>query len=247
MGTGEATGAVSACETASGIVIILAAANKTTSGVVVVVVTSTSKASASGTGGTSGARMVVMTWQYLLNSCGKLLVIWSRSTIIFFVCVALAAGKETSRSLEFIKGLHGQSRHAVVGGLSMVDFVDWDGSVDNLGLDGLLVDYGLDSLVDMVMDMLTSDSRGSLLGGGGASSGRGVLESGKLSAYSSSGLFLIVMTELFLDLRDEVMGVLLWKNFSVLNWLNGGVVVILVDFPVNGLSGLFMSVRLDGL
>lgn len=43
------------------------------------------------------------------------------------------------------------------------------------------------------------------------------------------------------------MSVLLWENLSVLNWLDSGVVMILVDLSVNGFCCLLMSVRLDGL
>jgi hypothetical protein len=38
----------------------------------------------------------------------------------------------------------------VVGSSIVVDLVDGDGGVDNIGLDNLPVDYGLDSLVDVL-------------------------------------------------------------------------------------------------
>lgn len=143
-----------------------------------------------------------MTWQDLLNRGSKLLVVWSWSTLVLFVSVALAAGEETSCSLELIQSLHRQGRHAVVSGCSVMDFMNWDSGVDNLGLDSLLVDDWLYSLVDVVVYMLASDgSTGSLRGGGTLSSG-GVLESTELLAYGASSLILVVVTELLLDLRD---------------------------------------------
>jgi hypothetical protein len=44
----------------------------------------------------------------------------------------------------------------------------------------------------------------------------------------------------------EVVGVLLGQDLLVLDWLDSGVVVMLVDLPVYSLSGLLMAVRLDG-
>jgi hypothetical protein len=41
----------------------------------------------------------------------------------------------------------------MVGSLVMVNLMDGDGSVDNVGLDGLLLNNGLDSLVDVLNDV----------------------------------------------------------------------------------------------
>lgn len=40
---------------------------------------------------------------------------------------------------------------------------------------------------------------------------------------------------------DDVMGVLFWENFAVLDWLHGGVVMILMYLTVNGSLGLLMA------
>jgi len=39
----------------------------------------------------------------------------------------------------------------------MVNLMNGDGGVDNIGLDNLLVDNGLDGLVDVMMNVLASD------------------------------------------------------------------------------------------
>lgn len=57
----------------------------------------------------------------------------------------------------------------------------------------------------------------------------------------------ISMVELFLLDRNHLMRVLLWENFTVGNWLNSGVVMVLVNLPVDGLRSLLMSSRLDNL
>jgi hypothetical protein len=41
----------------------------------------------------------------------------------------------------------------MVGSLVMVNLMDGDGGVDNVGLDGLLLNNGLDSLVDVLNDV----------------------------------------------------------------------------------------------
>lgn len=43
-----------------------------------------------------------------------------------------------------------------------------------------------------------------------------------------------------LDWNDVVL-MLLWENLTVLHWLHGGVVVVLVDLTVNGGGGLLMT------
>lgn len=55
----------------------------------------------------------------------------------------------------------GESGGRVVLGLTVVSFVDWDGGMYDRWLNGLLLDNGLDGLVHMVVDVLSSDDRGS--------------------------------------------------------------------------------------
>lgn len=46
---------------------------------------------------------------------------------------------------------------------------------------------------------------------------------------------------------QKVVSVNLWQDNMVLDWLNSGVIVVLVHLPVNSLSCNFMSVWLDSL
>lgn len=84
------------------------------------------------------------------------------------VVALLAAGESTALSLELFHGHGWESSSLMVGSLVMVNLMDGDGGVDNVGLDGLLLNNGLDSLVDVLndvsawwgIDMLFSNLRG---------------------------------------------------------------------------------------
>lgn len=62
----------------------------------------------------------------------------------------LTSAEDTSLGLELIHGHGRQSSGRVVGGSVVVNLMDRNGSVDNVGLDNLLVDNGLNSLVDVL-------------------------------------------------------------------------------------------------
>lgn len=93
-----------------------------------------------------------------LKGGGELGVVFSWCAFVVGVSyfTILAAGVEGE---EFFHGLDWHGGEAVVFGLLVVDFVDWDGGVDGLSLDGLLVDDGLNSLVDVVVDMFANNLR----------------------------------------------------------------------------------------
>merc|ERR1711939_1225081 len=87
--------------------------------------------SASGASGASGATVVTRDSLFsleteLLESSRELLVVLARWAIILFVCAVLTTRENTTRILEFVKGLHGQSRQTMVlgGGLCMMGLFD---------------------------------------------------------------------------------------------------------------------------
>jgi len=130
---------------------------------------------------------------------------------------------------------------------SVMMLVDRNSGVNNFWSDGLLVDDWLDCLVDVVVNMLALHS---WCGSSGVSClvGRGgVLELGQLSLQSLACLMFIAVVELFVDDTLHLVGVLLWENLLVLDGLDGGVVVVLVDLAINSLSELLMSGGLDVL
>jgi hypothetical protein len=71
---------------------------------------------------------------------------------------ALFAAREVSAlSLELVHGDGRERASGVVLGLVLVHFVDGNGRVDDRWLDCLLLDNGLDVLVDVVVDVLSCD------------------------------------------------------------------------------------------
>ena len=124
-------------------------------------------------------------------------------------------------------------------------FVDWDCSVHNLWSYGLLVDNRLHSLVDVVVDMLAFDPGSSGGSVPGFVRGGGVFELGRLLLESRSSGLQVVMFELLMGNIFHLMVVLFGEDFLVLDWLDGGVMVVLMDFAVNSLLSFFMMYRFD--
>jgi hypothetical protein len=69
------------------------------------------------------------------------------------VVALLTAGKSTALGLELLHGHGWESSSLMVGSLVMVDLMDGNSGVNHVGLDSLLLDNGLDSLVDVLDDV----------------------------------------------------------------------------------------------
>lgn len=78
----------------------------------------------------------------------------------------------------------------------------------------------------------------------GGTCSRSVLELGCFPVESRFDLCWVGMFEFLVLDACHLVGVLLWKNLSILNWLNGGVVMILVNLSVNRGGDLLLA---DGL
>ena len=116
----------------------------------------------------------------------------------------------------------------------VVNLVNWDGGVCDVWLNGLLVDHWLDGLVDVMVHVLTANSW-SLAGGVLAlDTLGGVLELGRGLVQLAVDIALVAMLEVAVLNTDQVVVVLLWENLSVLDWLDGSVVVVLVNLLVDG-------------
>jgi hypothetical protein len=66
------------------------------------------------------------------------------------VVALLAAAKDTTLGLELVHGHGGQSSGSVVGSSIVVDLVNRNSGVYNIGLNNLLLNHGLDGLVDVL-------------------------------------------------------------------------------------------------
>jgi len=129
----------------------------------------------------------------------------------------------------------------------VVYFVDWDSGVNDTWLDFLLLNNWLDSLVDMVMNMLTTDSGGSTLALCGVVNNTFVTELVLLVYQSTLGVIAVAVVELSVLDSAQFGSVLLWQNLTVLNRLDSSVIVILVHLLVNGCLNILMLMRLDSL
>jgi hypothetical protein len=98
-----------------------------------------------------------------------------------------------------------------------------------------------DSLVDVMMDMLASDGRLNALGHLGCTLDASALELTSLllkTSLDGSRVTVVVLTGFH---RSHVVLVLFRKDFTVLNRLDGGVVVVLVNLAVNGFLHILVT------
>lgn len=146
----------------------------------------------------------------------------------------LTSTKAAPLRAELIHADSRKSRGGVMLGLVVVNLMDGDGSVDDRWLDGLLLNDGLDGLVDVMMDMLASDSRSLLLDHLLACLYSLVMELTSLLLETSADSGVIAMIDLAGLSGSDSVGVLLGKNFTVFDGLDRCVVVVLVDLLVDG-------------
>jgi hypothetical protein len=180
------------------------------------------------------------------------------------VVALLAASEGTTLGLELLHGHGWESSSLMVGSLVMVNLMDGDGGVDNVGLDGLLLDNGLDGLVDVlddvslgggdvvcfqtyVMNVLSANSGGNALAVGGVFDATLVSKASLVVNQSPLGAINVAVVELAVLNSSELSSVLLGQNLAVLDGLDSAVVVVLVDFLVNGSVDLLVDVRLNDL
>lgn len=187
------------------------------------------RASEAGAGGDTGGRGVGAT-----NSAGLTLEA---------VVTLLAASQDTTLLLKVGHGDGGKSRGSVVLGGIVVNLVDGDGGVDNMRLNGLLVDNRLDGLVDVVVDVLTADGGCNRLRVHSLDLGALVSKLGSLGSETLLDLGVVAVLERAVLDGGKVVVVLLGENLTVLDGLDGGVVVVLVNLLVDG--GLDLLVLLE--
>lgn len=152
-------------------------------------------------------------------SIGTLLV-WSRAPLILSQNVGTLGpytGTGTSSaSIEFFQGLGWQDCCLVVHGRGMVRLMDGNGRVDHLGSNGVLLDYGLDVLVDVMVNVLASKGGLDLCGVGSVVGSGRVLILGCVLFKSALGLGVFaVVDSLVLD-RKDIVGVFLGAIITTL-------------------------------
>lgn len=163
------------------------------------------------------------------------------------VIALLTTGQNTALLLEVGHANSWESGSGVVLGSVVVNLMNRDCGVNDVGLDGLLVDHRLNGLVDVVVNVLTSN---------GGSNGRGVpglaldslvAELGSLQLQALSNLPVVAMLKGAMLNGSKVVVVLLWEDLGIGDGLDGGVVVVLVDLLVNGGGDLLVTLTVDCL
>lgn len=161
--------------------------------------------------------------------------------------MVLATAQDTTSTLEFIKSLHWQGRHAVMLRAGVMSFMYRSNSVNNLRLNSLLVDDWLHSLVNVVVDMFASDGWGGSLSVSCFVCSGVILELAKLSRNARLSFVIVAVMNFAVLGREQIVSVLLRESLLVSDWLHSGVVMILMNLTFNSLSHLLMSVWLNGL
>lgn len=161
------------------------------------------------------------------------------------IVTLLTAGKSSTLGLELIHSHGRQSGSLVVGGLVMVDLMDRDGGVHYAGLDSLLLNNGLDGLVDVVVNVLSANGRGNTLAVSGLVNTPLVSKAGLVINKRPLGSVGIAVVKLAVLNGTKLGSVLLGENLTVQHRLDGAVVVILVDLLVDGCVDLLVYVGLN--
>lgn len=102
-------------------------------------------------------------------------------------------------------------------------------------------------LVNVVVNVLASNRRCDGVAFTDAAFGAGVLELQTLLLKTGLDGGIVTVVLLALLNGSHLVDVLLWENFTVLDGLHRGVVVVLVDLTVDGGSSLLMAVLGDAL
>jgi len=210
----------------------------------------------------AAGRSVVVIWAGRVTGCtspGVVLVVVSasgRSTSCTrngtrLTLKAIVAGLATTESatlgFELWHAHCRKSRGCVVLGSVVVDLMDRDNSMNNVGLNHLTLDDRLDDFVDMMVAVLTSDHW---------SLGVRMLSLTLNTLVSESGSFLLeagldggrVIVDVLAVLNgDGAVLMSLRQNLTILDGLDWGVVVVLVNFTINGTRHLLVQGFVDDL
>jgi len=150
-------------------------------------------------------------------------------------------------TLELLHSHGWEGRSSVVLGLVFVNLVDWNGGVDDRGLNSLLLDDRLDVLVNVVVNVLADDVSASRLRGLHISNFTSALELSLFGCKTLADVVIITVLEVSLLNRGHVVFVFFWKNLFVLDRLDGSVVVVLVNLTVYNLGCILVLCSDDTL
>jgi len=159
----------------------------------------------------------------------------------------ITAREVSSLLLELVHGDSGERGGGVVLCLVLVHLMNGHSSVDDRGLNGLLLNYRLDVFMDVVVDVLASNGWIGRRGVLGISDSTSILELGLLSCETLLDVLIVAVLQVTSLNAGHLVVMLLWENLAVLDRLNGGVVVILVNLSVNSCGDILMLGACDVL
>lgn len=159
------------------------------------------------------------------------------------IVTLLTTSESSTLVLELIHGHSWQGGGAVVRSLVMMNLVDRHSSVDNVGLDSLLLDYRLNGLMDMVVNVLTTNGSCRTLTVSGVVYLALILETSLLIDEIALCRVVVSVIKLAVLNSTELSSVLFRKDFAVLDGLDCAVIVVLVYLLVNSSLNLLMDVR----
>lgn len=164
-------------------------------------------------------------------------------TIVAF----FTAAENTTLALELVKVDGGEYGGLVELGGIVVSLMDGHGGVDNCGLNRLLLDYRLDGLMDVMVHVFTSNSRGCAFAMSSALDNPLVLELLLLGRQRRLQALVIAVVKLPMLSSGNVGLMLLGKNLLIDDRLDGAVVVVLVNLLVDGGVDLLVLMSLVAL
>lgn len=159
----------------------------------------------------------------------------------------LTACEGTARLLEVGHGNGRESGGGVVLGFVVVYLMHGNSRVYDVGLDSLLLDYWLNGFVDVVMYMLASNCWGSSICVVCLANFTGILELCLLGLETLVDVIIVAVMDFTLLNASEVVGMLLWENFLVLDRLDGSVVMILMNFAIHSRGYILVVSRCNVL
>lgn len=169
-----------------------------------------------------------------------------RAAIPIGVHMVLAA-EGAAVALELVHGHGREGGGPVVAGRFVVDFVDRDSGVHDVRLNGFLLNNGLDGFVDVVMHLLALHHGRLALRVDSVGHNALVSQLAGLSPEGAVSRLVVAVVEFPVDDAGGLVVVLLGQDLAVVNGLHDAMVVVLVDFLVDGRGDFLVSGGLDRL
>jgi hypothetical protein len=123
----------------------------------------------------------------------------------------------------------------------LMNFVDRDGSMNNRWLDRLFLYNRLDALVDMVVYMLACDRGSGRCAVLRLANCVRVFELPLLGGEAFFNVRIVAVLDVAVLDTSHLVSVFFWERLAVLDGLDSGVMVVLMDFSVDGCGGLLVS------